>query len=68
MSHDMHYGRRGSRIFLRHRHGVLKLMLSAIHRHKIRGIIVVRYHDRITDVHVQVFCMLFKVSLIKIRC
>lgn len=39
MSHDMHYGRRGSRIFLRHRHGVFKLMLSAKHGHEIRGII-----------------------------
>lgn len=39
MSHVMHYGRLGSRIFLRHRHGVFKLMLSAIRRHEIRGII-----------------------------
>lgn len=39
MSDDMHYGRLGSRTFLRHRHGVFKLMLSAIHRYEIRGII-----------------------------
>lgn len=35
MSDDMHYGRLGSRTFLRHRHGVFKL----VHRHEIRGII-----------------------------